>query len=113
MWFDSHCHLDSQNCPDDARAAVLERARAAGIDGLVCIGVGGLDALREALAFAESDPAVWATAGVHPHDASTLDAELEGAISDALDQPRVVALGEVGLDFHYDHSPRARQREVL
>jgi TatD DNase family protein len=113
MWFDSHCHLDSHNCPADARSGVLERARGAGVEGFVCIGVGGLDALREAVGYAEREPDVWATAGVHPHDAAGFDAELEAAIREALGRPRVVALGEVGLDYHYDHSPRPRQREVF
>jgi TatD DNase family protein len=80
---------------------------------LVCIGVGGITAMREAIAVAERDPQVWATAGVHPHDASSCDAELEAALYAALSHARVVALGEVGLDYHYEHSPRARQREVF
>jgi len=113
MWLDSHCHLDSQYFPGDARAAAISRARAAGVEGFVCIGVGGISAMHEAVAAAESDPAVWATVGVHPHDASTLDAELEAALRGHLAHPRVMALGEVGLDHHYDHSPRSVQREVF
>jgi TatD DNase family protein len=113
MWFDSHCHLDSQYFPGEARAAALERARAAGVEGFVCIGVGGIPAMGEAVAAAEADPAVWATVGVHPHDAASLDAELEAVLRGYLAHPRVMALGEVGLDHHYDHSPRDVQREVF
>jgi TatD DNase family protein len=113
MWFDSHCHLDTENCSAEERAGVLSRARAAGVERLVTIGVGGQGAMREAVALAELDPQIWATVGVHPHDASSLDGELESLLRKYLANPRVVALGEVGLDYHYDHSPRERQREVF
>jgi TatD DNase family protein len=123
MWFDSHCHLDSENCSGEQREAVLSRARAAGVERLVTVGVGGAAAMREAVALSEAlplaagseqlGPRIWATAGVHPHDAASLDAELEQLLRECLARPRVVALGEVGLDYHYDHSPRERQREVF
>lgn len=113
MWFDSHCHLDSENCSDEQRQAVLVRAREAGVERLITVGVGGKGPLCEALALSETHPNVWATAGIHPHDAASLDDELEQLLKQALERPRVVALGEVGLDYHYDHSPRLRQREVF
>jgi TatD DNase family protein len=123
MWFDSHCHLDSENCSVEQRDAVLARARAAGVERLVTVGVGGPAAMREAVALSEAsgpatgseqlEPRIWATAGVHPHDAESFDPELETLLRECLARPRVVALGEVGLDYHYDHSPRARQREVF
>jgi TatD DNase family protein len=122
MWFDSHCHLDSENCSVEQREAVLSRARAAGVERLVTIGVGGPAAMREAAALSEVGapagtdrlgPQIWATSGVHPHDAASLDPELEKLLRECLARPRVVALGEVGLDYHYDHSPRERQRQVF
>jgi TatD DNase family protein len=112
MWFDTHCHLDGDNCPDGA-SEVLKRARSAGVGYLVVIGVGGDEAQRQALALAGVDPGIWATVGVHPHDAASLDAAAEAALRERLGAPRVVALGEVGLDYHYEHSPRAVQREVF
>jgi TatD DNase family protein len=106
---DSHCHLDPQYFKDD-RAEVLARARAAGVEAFVCVGVGGgLAAPREAVALASAEPDVFATVGVHPHDVAAMAdgdwAELEALAR----QPRVVGIGETGLDFYYDHSPRDRQ----
>jgi TatD DNase family protein len=112
MWFDTHCHLDAAHCPNGA-APVLQRARDAGVGYLVVIGVGGDESQRQAIEVAQSDDRVWATVGVHPHDAASLDAEGERALSARLRGPRVVALGEVGLDYHYEHSPRDVQREVF
>jgi TatD DNase family protein len=112
MWFDTHCHLDSENCPDGPDA-VLARARAAGVGHFVCIGVGGESAQRQAVELSERDANVWATVGVHPHDAAELAENGERTLHELLARPRVVALGEVGLDYHYDHSPRERQRSVF
>lgn len=108
-WFDTHCHLDSEYNPDGADA-VLERARLAGVSAFLCVGVGGLSQAQQALALAERCPDVFASAGVHPHDAERdqlLDFEALWA------HPRLLAVGEVGLDYHYDHAPRATQAEVF
>src|SRR4051812_880418 len=105
MFFDSHCHLDSNNVTEDP-AAVLERARAAKVQGFLCVGVGGRVAAEQAVLLARRESDVWASVGVHPHDASTFEPELEQALIGLLAEPRVVGVGEVGLDFHYDHSPR-------
>ena len=107
---DSHCHLDPQYFAAD-RADVLARARAAGVEAFVCVGVGrDLQAPREAVALAAAEPDVFATVGVHPHDVATMRdgdwAELEALAG----QPRVVGIGESGLDYHYDHSPRELQQ---
>jgi TatD DNase family protein len=109
---DSHCHLDSEYWGQDKadRAAVLARARAAGVVAFVNVGVGrGLAAPREAVELAVSEPDVYATVGVHPHDVAAMTegdwAELEGLAR----RPRVVGVGETGLDYHYDHSPRPVQ----
>ena len=112
MLFDTHCHLDAEYFPEGS-AAVLERARVAGVGAFACVGVGSLSQARAAAALAEEFPNVVATAGIHPHDASTADAALESEIAALVERPRVVAVGEVGLDYHYDHSPHDVQRAVF
>jgi TatD DNase family protein len=109
---DTHCHLDAQYFAEGPDA-VLARARAAGVGAFVCVGVSGLEQARHAIALAERRPDVTATVGVHPHDASTLDARLFDEMEALAHHERVVAVGEAGLDYHYDHSPRDVQREVF
>jgi|TARA_B100001964_G_scaffold113707_1_gene126828 TatD DNase family protein len=101
-WFDNHCHLGS-----NAEEA-LERARSAGVVGFVNVGT-DFDNSRAAISVARSHPDVWATAGVHPHEASH---GMRGIV-DLLDDEAVVAVGETGLDHHYDHSPRQAQADVF
>ena len=110
-WFDTHCHLDSEHNPGGA-AALLERARAAGVSAFLCVGVGGLSQAEQALALAEQHADVYASAGVHPHDAAR-DAGLELELEALWAHPRLLAVGEVGLDYHYDHSPRETQADVF
>ncbi|MCP3989526.1 MAG: TatD family hydrolase [Actinomycetia bacterium] len=105
MWFDSHCHLTMLE-PDPAE--VVEAAARAGVTGLLTVGVTVADS-QEAATVAASFPSVWATAGVHPHEAK---AGIEG-LSLLLDDPNIVAVGECGLDYYYDHSPRRAQVEVF
>lgn len=112
MLFDTHCHLDSGHFPEGADA-VLERAQDGGVRAFACIGVGSLLLAVEAVALAERRPDVVATVGVHPHDASTFDAALEAELETLAARERVVAFGEVGLDYHYDHSPRDVQKDVF
>lgn len=112
MLFDTHCHLDAASFPEGADA-VIERARAAGVGRFTCIGVGSLDHARFALALAERREDVVATAGVHPHDATAYDDAYERELEAFGRSPRVVALGEMGLDYHYDHSPRDLQKGVF
>jgi TatD DNase family protein len=112
MLIDTHCHLDPQYFPEGADET-LSRARSAGVTGFVCIGVGSLDQAEAALAIAARHADVWATVGVHPHDAAGCDRALESALSAHAAAERVVAVGEIGLDFHYDHSPREKQAEVF
>ncbi len=110
---DSHCHLDYVET-DEGRRAVIARGRTAGVAGFVTIGVGrGADGARDAVALAGSEPDVWATAGVHPHDAGACTDAIVDAMVAYAAHPRVVAVGEIGLDYHYDLSPRERQREVF
>jgi TatD DNase family protein len=112
MLFDTHCHLDAEYFPAGADE-VLARARSVGVERFAVIGVGSLEAARGAAELAEGRDDVVATVGVHPHDAKTLDEALEGELRALLGRARVRALGEVGLDYHYDHSPRDVQREVF
>ncbi|HEX2484083.1 MAG TPA: TatD family hydrolase [Myxococcota bacterium] len=113
MWIDSHCHVSADEFAAD-RAQVLARARAAGVHAFVAIGAGyGVDANANALALAAAEPDVFAAVGVHPHDARLLDDAGRARLREWLAAPRVVALGECGLDYWYDHSPRDVQRAVF
>lgn len=106
MWADSHCHISSTGVGSDA----IEEARAAGVTRLVAIGTNAAESAA-AIDVARAHPGVWATVGLHPHDA------VEGVegLATLLDRPDpvVVGLGECGLDYHYDYSPRAVQREAF
>ena len=106
---DSHCHIDGEEFDAD-RADVLARARAAGVSPLVVVGTGStIAAIRRAPQLAERETDVYATVGVHPHDAARFpDAEWE-ELEALARAPRVVAVGETGLDFYYDTAPREAQ----
>jgi TatD DNase family protein len=111
---DSHCHLEPKDFGDE-REEVIARAHAAGVEALVCIGSGAtLDEVRNAVMLAETHDTIWAAVGIHPHDVARMP---EGALDEierlATSHPRVVAVGETGLDYHYDHSPREAQREAF
>src|SRR5689334_3911120 len=106
MLIDSHCHLDNEQFNGD-RAAVIERAIEAGVETMVAIGTGeGPPDLETGIRLAEKYPALHATVGVHPHDAGKATAETYGQLAELLGHGKVVALGEIGLDYHYDFSPR-------
>jgi TatD DNase family protein len=109
---DTHCHLDPGHL-EDAADDVLQRASAEGVRTCVCIGVGGLGEARYAVALAERRDNVVATVGVHPHDAARDGEALEADLREMLDNEKVVAVGEIGLDYHYDHSPREVQKSVF
>ncbi|HSM04875.1 MAG TPA: TatD family hydrolase [Longimicrobiales bacterium] len=111
MTFDSHCHLTAEAFDAD-RDEVLERARAAGVVGMVCVASTPTDA-DAARALARDHADVWATAGVHPHEAGKAAGGRVDEVAARLDDPRVVAVGECGLEFHYDVAPRAVQLAVL
>lgn len=112
MLIDTHCHLDEATFAEGADA-VIARAKLASVGAFVCIGVGGAENALQALRLAERRPDVTATVGVHPHDASSFDAEAEAMLLPLLEHPRCVAVGEIGLDYHYDHSPREAQDHVF
>lgn len=103
-WFDQHCHLPA----GPELSELVDEANDAGITRLVTVGT-DLASSRQAIDIAAGHEGVWATAGVHPHEASS---GLDG-IAALLDRPSVVAVGECGLDYHYDHSPRPAQRRVF
>ena len=103
-WTDNHCHLDDERLPGGAAAAIAA-ARAAGVDRLITIGTDSARS-RMAIDIAAAHDGVWATVGLHPHDAK----EGVDTIVPLLDEPSVVAIGECGLDYHYDNSPRDVQR---
>src|SRR6266550_3158877 len=108
---DTHCHLGDQAFDGD-REAVLDRARAAGVGHVVVIGESVAGSERAA-ALARALPGLSATAGVHPHDAKSWSGQTEALLRALLAAPEVVAVGETGLDYHYDHSPRDAQRRVF
>lgn len=112
---DSHCHLDTRVWGDDATIdAVVARAHAAGVTDMVAIGSGyGFASGERALAVARRHPGVRASVGLHPHDAREATDERFAALFALADDPKVVALGEMGLDYHYDHSPREEQRAAF
>jgi TatD DNase family protein len=110
---DSHCHLDHHQFHGDVEA-LLERASAAGVRHFLTIGTAdGPPVLDVAIRLAERYPNVWATVGVHPHDASKADAGTFDELRALSKHPKVVAIGEIGLDYYYDFSPRQVQSEVF
>ena len=110
---DSHAHLDDSDFDPD-RAAVIERARAAGLRYILVAGGGtGPDRLDSPLAIAESHDWIYASVGVHPHEARHFTDSHADKIRQLAEHPKVVAVGEIGLDYYYDHSPREVQKQVL
>ena len=110
---DSHCHLDNEQFNPD-REAVIERAVAAGVERMVVIGTGeGPPDLEAGIRLADRHDPIYATVGIHPHDASKATPDTYKCLRDLLQHPKVIALGEIGLDYHYDHSPREVQRAVF
>jgi len=110
---DSHTHLDDDQFDQD-RAATIERARAAGVERMIAIGTGGGPPDLEAgLRLATQYECMLATVGVHPHDAAKATDETFTRLSELAMHQKVVAIGEIGLDYHYDFSPRDVQRAVF
>jgi TatD DNase family protein len=116
---DSHAHLDSERYDED-RDAMLERAYAAGVRTILSIGIGDGPAtmhcalhLARVYAGREGFPKIYATAGVHPHEARLADGAALQKLDGLLAEEGVLACGEIGLDYFYDHSPRDEQRAVF
>jgi len=112
-FLDSHAHLEDPDFDAD-RAAVIERARAAGLRYLLAVGGGtGPDNLEAPAALAQAHEWIYATVGVHPHDAKHFTEHHAARIRQLAKDPKVVAIGEIGLDYYRDHSPREIQKQVL
>jgi TatD DNase family protein len=110
---DSHCHLDSKEFDAD-RDEVIRRAVDAGVTRMVAVGTGeGPPDLESGIRLADCHPELYATVGVHPHDAAKAGDSDLARLRELLKHPRVIALGEIGLDYHYDFSPRDRQQSVF
>lgn len=115
MFVDSHAHIDGEEYDAD-RAEVVERAREAGVRAILNVGTGDphSGSLERAVAVADQYEDVFAAVGVHPHDAKLFDGEAAERLNRIVrGSPRVIAWGEIGLDYHYDHSPREIQQSVF
>lgn len=109
MLIDSHCHLDFPELAGDEEA-VLARARMAGVGGMLTIGT-RLDQFERVRAIAERHGNIWCSVGVHPHEAKEEGQRTPDRLIEATRHPKVVGIGETGLDFYYEHSPRDEQAE--
>jgi TatD DNase family protein len=115
MFVDSHCHIDGSEYDAD-REDVIARAREAGVTTMLNVGTGDphSGAFERAVTLAEQHREVYCAIGVHPHDAKLFDDAAQQRLIDLAKQStRVLAWGEMGLDYHYDHSPRDVQRDVF
>lgn len=114
MLIDSHCHIDGEAFDGD-REEVVARAVEAGVSAMLNVGTGDprSDDFRKAVAVAESYENVYASVGVHPHDAKLYDDAAENHLTELTRSEKVIAWGEIGLDYYYDHSPRDVQWEVF
>jgi TatD DNase family protein len=108
---ETHAHLDDRQFDPD-REEVIQRAVEAGVQRIITVGT-SLESSRAAIALAERYPAVYAVVGVHPHDAETVDHAALQAVRELAMHPRVVAIGEIGLDFYRDWAPRDAQRAAF
>lgn len=109
--FDSHCHLDDEKFDED-RAEAIARLRAGGVEKCVCVG-SDLPSSHRCIALAEQYDFIYAAAGVHPHEAKDAPPDYIDQLKALLSHLRVMALGEIGLDYYYDLSPRDVQKRVL
>jgi TatD DNase family protein len=110
---DSHAHIDGPQFADD-RDAMLQRAQAAGVSTLLAIGTGpGPEKLDAALPYAEAHNWIFTTVGIHPHDAKEVTPTHLETLASLAKHPKVIAWGEIGLDYFYDHSPRDIQEQVF
>ena len=111
LLFDSHCHLEDKRFEGDVEGA-LARMRAAGVSRCILAG-SDLATSEKITALAEAHPQVYGVVGVHPHEASTFALSQLPVFTEMLHKPRIVGVGEIGLDYHYDFSPRETQREAF
>jgi len=111
MLIDTHVHLDDKKFAED-REDVIARAREAGVRKMITVGI-DLPSSRKAIQIAEQYPFIYATVGVHPHEAASAGGDYLQQLRELAAHPQVVAVGEIGLDYYYDLSPREVQREVF
>jgi TatD DNase family protein len=110
---DSHAHIDFPQFDED-REAMLQRARDAGVNQILAIGVGpGPEKLDAAIPYAEAHDWIYTTVGIHPHEAKEVTPEHLETLARLAKHPKVIAWGEIGLDYFYDHSPREMQKKVF
>jgi TatD DNase family protein len=107
MWIDSHTHLNDQAYQEDYRA-VIEAAINNGVEAMLVVGC-DLESSRRAVELANEYPVLWAAVGIHPHDAKSWNQVVAGEMQSLLKEPRVVAVGEIGLDYHYLYSSKEDQ----
>jgi TatD DNase family protein len=113
MLIDSHAHIQGKEYAGEAEA-VIERARAAGVEKIIAVGgAGDMSSNTEAVALADSFPNIYATVGMHPHDAKDVGADELRALRELTSHAKVIAVGETGLDYYYNHSPHEVQRRVF
>jgi TatD DNase family protein len=113
MFVDSHAHLEGHKYDSD-RADVFARATQAGVTAVLCIGNADTpDGFDCAIKLAEQFPNVYASVGIHPHEAKLGNEDLYAKLSELAKHPKIIGWGEIGLDYHYDHSPRDVQRKVF
>lgn len=108
MLIDSHCHLNYKGLVED-QAQVLDRARARGVTGMLSISTRERE-WADVIAIAEREPDVWASVGIHPHEADEHVHVDTAKLVEAAQHPKVIGIGETGLDYYYDHSDREQQK---
>ncbi|MFP5396259.1 MAG: TatD family hydrolase [Alphaproteobacteria bacterium] len=111
MLIDSHCHLEYKGLVEDQQG-VLSRARSAGVGGFLSISTRQRE-WSQVIGTAEREADVWASVGIHPHEADAHSDMGEAALLAAASHPRVIAIGETGLDYYYDHSDRETQKHLF
>jgi TatD DNase family protein len=107
MWIDSHAHLNDSDFDEDY-LKVIENAKTNQIEGIVVVGF-DLDSSKKAVELAAMEPIIWAAVGIHPHDAKNWGPAWAAELRELLQKPKVVALGEIGLDYHYNYSTKEEQ----
>jgi len=113
MLIDSHAHIQGKEYAGEVEA-VIARAREAGVEKIIAVGgAGDMSSNTEAIALANKFPDIYATVGMHPHDAKDVGADELKKLKQLAAAPKVIAVGETGLDYYYDHSPREVQRRMF
>lgn len=112
MFVDAHCHLTGTYLSEDQVIPTLERAKDKGVTGFIAVGT-TLEDSKSVLALTESGPSIRASLGVHPHEAKSWNKEVAGEIETLVQHPNVCFVGETGLDYHYNLSPRIVQQDVF